>query len=48
LTWLPIYQFDTSALSQSRSNHIYFSSHSFHSTLIISTSIFSSIHHMTI
>ncbi len=30
----PVYQFATSSLSQSQNNHIYFSSYSFHSTLI--------------
>jgi hypothetical protein len=43
--WLPVYQFTTSSLSQSRNNHIYFSSYSFHSTLN-STSLFDSLCHM--
>jgi hypothetical protein len=45
LTWLPIYQFATSSLSQSRNDHIYFSSYSFHSTLT-PTSLFNSVCHM--
>jgi hypothetical protein len=39
----PIYQFATSSLSQSRNNHIYFSSYSFHPTLI-STSLVNNIY----
>jgi hypothetical protein len=42
IEWLPIYPFATLSLSQSRNDHIYFSLHSFHSTLI-STSLSNSI-----
>jgi hypothetical protein len=44
LMWVPIYQFATWSLSQSRNIHIYFSFYSFHSTLI-STSLFNSVCH---